>query len=127
MELKNILLNKSNNQLVKLQQIKLVLNFMINLSKITSEKEFAIALIDTLGSNLPKKEDLKNDYNFLYNIYYNDPNGEITVKLTFKNVNGVSGDLVFIQRFTGFAKGNQVTTDDILSFKTEAKLMNANP
>ena len=100
---------------------------MINLSKITSEKEFAIALIDTLGSNLPKKEDLKNDYNFLYNIYYNYPNGEITVKLTFKNVSGVSSDLVFIQRFTGFAKGNQVTTDDILSFKTEAKLMNANP
>ncbi len=91
------------------------------------KKEFAIAIIDTLVSNLPKKEDLKNDYNFLYNIYYNDPNGEITVKLTFKNVSGVSGDLVFIQRFTGFAKGNQVTADDILSFKTETKLMNANP
>ena len=100
---------------------------IINGSKITSEKEFAIAVIDTLGSNLPKKEDLKNDNKFLYNIYYNDPNGEVTVKLTFKNVSGVIGDLVFIQRFTGFAKGNQVTTDDILSFKTEIKLMNDNP
>ena len=30
--------------------------------------------------------------------------------------------MVFVQRFTGFAKGNQVTTKDILSFKTQTKL-----
>lgn len=99
----------------------------INGQQITSEKDLAISVIKSLGTNLPKKEDLKNDNNFLYNIYYNDPNGEITVKLTFKNITGVSGDLVFIQRFTSFAKGNQVTTDDILSFKTQTKLMSDNP
>ncbi|WPL38546.1 lipoprotein 17-related variable surface protein [Malacoplasma iowae] len=98
----------------------------INGQQINSEKDLAISVIKSLGTNLPKKEELTDD-NFGYNIYYNDPNGEITVKLTFKNITGVSGDLVFIQRFTGFAKGNQVTTDDILSFKTQTKLMSDNP
>ena len=99
---------------------------VINGTNITTEKDFAIAIINTLGSNLPKKEELQSSSDFLYNIYYNDPNGEITVKLTFKNISGTSGELVFIQRFTGFAKGNQVTTNDILSFKTETKLMSDN-
>ena len=99
---------------------------VINGTNITTEKDFAIAVIYTLGSNLPKKEQLQSSSDFLYNIYYNDPNGEITVKLTFKNISGTSGELVFIQRFTGFAKGNQVTTNDILSFKTETKLMSDN-
>ncbi|WPL38543.1 lipoprotein 17-related variable surface protein [Malacoplasma iowae] len=99
---------------------------VINGEKITTEEKLAKAVIEKLGSSLPKKENLTPE-NFGYNIYYNDPNGEITVKLTFKGIEGSNGDLVFIQRYTGFAKGNQVTTDDILSFKTQSKLMSDNP
>ena len=102
------------------------LDLTINGEKITTEEQFAKAVIKSLGTSLPTKNQL-NQNNFEYNIYYNDPNGEITVKLTFKNVEGTSGNLVFIQRYTGFAKGNQVTTDDILSFKTQSKLMSDYP
>ncbi|QHG90102.1 lipoprotein 17-related variable surface protein [Malacoplasma iowae] len=118
-------LNKTENDVLEKESPKLV----INGEEIKNEKDLPISVIDSLGSNLPKKEDLKSNSvnSFEYNVYYNDPNGEITIKLTFKNIDGVSGDLVFIQRFTGFAKGNQVTTNDILSFKTQSRLMSDNP
>ncbi|WPL36383.1 lipoprotein 17-related variable surface protein [Malacoplasma iowae] len=97
-------------------------NIIINGKEIKTEEELAKALIKSTGSKIPKVEDL-NQNNFSYEIYYNDPNGEITIKLTFKNIQDINSDLVFIQRYTGFAKGNQVTTNDILSFKTQDKLM----
>lgn len=99
-----------------------LLRLLIGKQTISSEKDFALAMIKTLGSSIPRKENLTEN-NFLYNIYYNDPNGEITVKLTFKNIDGIDGEISFIQRFTGFAKGNQVTTNDVLSFKTQSKLI----
>ncbi|WPL38547.1 lipoprotein 17-related variable surface protein [Malacoplasma iowae] len=91
--------------------------------EIKSEMDFAKNVVEKYGSKIPKE--LTNE-NFEQHIYYNDPNGEITVKLVFKSIEGLSNELVFIQRFTGFAKGNQVPTDDILSFKTESKLFSDN-
>lgn len=93
----------------------------INGQEITDEELFVKALVISAGSKIPKKENWTNS-NFKYEIYYNDPNGEITVKIILSNIEGLSNDLVFVQRFTGFAKGNQVTTKDILSFKTQTKL-----
>ncbi|KFB07720.1 lipoprotein 17-related variable surface protein [Malacoplasma iowae] len=92
--------------------------------EIQSELDFAKNVIESKGTSIPDEWD---ENHFLYNIYYNDTNGEITVKLTFKNVPGVESDLVFIQRFTGFAKGNQVPTEDIFSFKTQPQLFVDNP
>ena len=76
-------------------------------------------VIQLAGSSIPKE---LNQTNFADEIYYNDSNGELTVKLIFKNVPGAQTDLVFIQRYTGFAKGNQVPTEDIFSFKTQSQL-----
>ena len=94
-------------------------NLTINGTPIRSEEDLAKNVIQLAGSSIPKE---LNQTNFAHEIYYNDPNGELTVKLTFKNVPGAQTDLVFIQRYTGFAKGNQVPTEDIFSFKTQSQL-----
>ena len=86
---------------------------------INNELDLAKNVIESKGSSIPNNWDTAH---FAHEIYYNDTNGEITVKLTFKVVPGTSEDLVFIQRYTGFAKGNQVSTDDIFSFKTQSQL-----
>ncbi|WPL36378.1 lipoprotein 17-related variable surface protein [Malacoplasma iowae] len=118
---------KQIEQSIKIKEnVESNFKLVINGQNITNEQQLAKAVIEKMGSSLPRKSDL-NDENFEQEIYYNDPNGEITIKITFKNIEGVKGNLVFIQRFTGFAKGNQVTTNDILSFKTQSKLMNDNP
>ncbi|WPL38427.1 lipoprotein 17-related variable surface protein [Malacoplasma iowae] len=87
--------------------------------EIKNELDFAKNVIESKGTSIPDNWD---NQHFGYEIYYNDTNGEITIKLTFKNIPGTESDLVFIQRYTGFAKGNQVPTEDIFSFKTQAQL-----
>ncbi|WPL38550.1 lipoprotein 17-related variable surface protein [Malacoplasma iowae] len=87
---------------------------------IKSTKELCQALIKEKGSSISQIQTEPD-----INVYYNDPNGEITIKLTYKNVNN-GEDLVFIQRFTGFARGNQVTTNDVFSFKTNSRLFSDN-
>lgn len=93
--------------------------------KITNKKDFVINLIEKQGSKIPNVDQIGDD--FAFDIYYNDTNGEITVKLIYKNISGLSNELVYIQRYTGFAKGNQIVTNDNLSFKTESKLFFDNP
>ncbi|WPL39418.1 lipoprotein 17-related variable surface protein [Malacoplasma iowae] len=88
--------------------------------EIKDTKSLAEALIKKKGSSI---ESIQTPPDI--NVYYNDPNGEITVKITYKNAIN-DGDLVFIERYTGFAKGNQVTTNDVFSFKTNSRLFNDN-
>lgn len=107
-QIKDILLKNGNDN-----------RLTIDGKPIASQLELAKNLIKSKGSSIPDKWD---DTHFAHEIYYNDTNGEITVKLTFKNVPGAFENLVFIQRYTGFAKGNQVPTEDIFSFKTQSQL-----
>lgn len=113
-QIKQLLTSSSNNN-----------ELFIGNTKISNEQDFAKNVVDSIGSNLKQFFD---ENKFTQNIYYNDTNGEITVKLSFNDVLGIkNNDFVFIQRFTGFAKGNQVPTDDIFSFKTQSKLFVDNP
>ena len=78
--------------------------------------------VDKMGLKMPKleaTEDIKID------LFANNSGGELTIKIVFKNVDGYSIPLTFIQIFTGFAKGNDVVTEDVLVLKNQMQLENS--
>ena len=77
--------------------------------------------VDSLGPKMPiiqKNKDIKID------LFANNSGGELTVKIVFEKVEGYGTSLTFIQIFTGFAKGNDVVTEDVLVLKNQMQLEN---
>ena len=77
--------------------------------------------VDSLGPKMPiiqKNKDIKID------LFANNSGGELTVKIVFEKVDGYGTSLTFIQIFTGFAKGNDVVTEDVLVLKNQMQLEN---
>ena len=84
------------------------------------KKEF----VQSLGSKMPSliaSDKIKID------LFANNSGGELTVKIVFEDVPGYNIPLTFIQIFTGFAKGNDVVTNDVLVLKNQMQLENTLP
>ena len=77
--------------------------------------------VKSLGSKMPKIEDGKN---IKIDLFPNNSGGELTIKIVFDSVPGYHIPLTFIQTFTGFAKGNDVVTQDVLVLKNQMQLEN---
>ena len=81
------------------------------------KKEF----VESMGLKMPP---LEQNNNIEIDLFANNSGGELTVKVVFKNVPGYNIPLTFIQIFTGFAKGNDVVTQDVLVLKNQMQLEN---
>ena len=77
--------------------------------------------VKKMGLKMPE---LVNSSDIIIDLFPNNSGGELTVKVVFKNVPGYNIPLTFIQIFTGFAKGNDVVTKDVLVMKNQMQLEN---
>ncbi len=85
----------------------------------TDGKDFIQLFISSKGSKLPA---ISNNSNVDVNMYINNGGGEITWSITFNNLEGYANPITFLHTIGGFAKGNNVATSDILTFKNSNQL-----
>ncbi len=85
----------------------------------TSAKDFIELFISSKGSKIPN---ISNNNDVNVNMYINNGGGEITWSITFNNLEGYANPITFLHTVGGFAKGNDVATQDVLTFKNSNQL-----
>ncbi len=91
----------------------------INGQNYKSVKNLVELFVSSKGIKLP---DISSSNNVNVNMYINNGGGEITWSITFTNLEGYPNPITFLHTMSGFAKGNDVATPDVLTFKNSNQL-----
>ncbi len=100
-------------------------NLTMGSTTFTSKEQLAQYFIAESGDKIPKN--IVNNKDVSVELYINNGGGELTWRITYNNLEGYSNSITFLATITGFVKGNQIPTSDILTFTNNAQLKSKNP
>lgn len=96
-------------------------------TKYTTQKQLLELFIKSRGVKIPADLSKVNDSDISLTMTADDKKGELKINLKLNNLEGKTIPVSFMHTVGGFVQGNDVTTNDTITFKSEAKLKHDNP
>ncbi|WP_412032554.1 lipoprotein 17-related variable surface protein [Malacoplasma muris] len=100
-------------------------NLTIGGTTYTSVEQLSDLFIATRGIKIPSTN--VNNANVNVEMFINNGGGEIAWRITYSNLSGYPNPITFLQTTTGFVKGNEIPTADVLTFCNSNQLKTKQP